>query len=586
MARLELHGTTVSPGIGVGRVYLVEDPAARMAGSKPGLVPADQVEAALALFEEARALAMEDLSRVQEITARELGIQDAAIYGAQVAVLQDPDALRDVRGLIQDQCYTPESAVLAVVEKFERLFHNLEGGEMKSWAADLRDPWFGVIRALQSGREQELQDESDGGVVLVGEELLPSLISRVARKRLVGVVAGRGGRYSHGAVVARALGVPTLTGVEQVHVRAQAGETAVLFADSGRLLLGVEAEEQSAAERLRAERQRVSEVLLKGAQRAARTRCGHPVEIMVNIESPRDLEMFDAAICDGVGLFRTEFAYMERPNFPSAQEQAELYRGVLSHFPGRPVVFRTLDVGNDKQLRYFTTPPEKNPALGWRGLRLGLEWRDLLLIQLQAIKQSADSGLACILLPMVTTVEEIHKVKELVASTLADDQAQVPFGVMIEVPAAAFGLREILPEVDFLSVGTNDLVQYLFAVDRDNPWVAELYQPYHPVHLRVLHRIAIDCAAAGKPVSVCGEMAGQPAGALFLVGAGFDRISVAPPAVAELKALLAEVDLADLRDLAVQAVTAASHAEASKILESAAAEAWSAVVRRAQSAAP
>lgn len=574
MSRLELKGTAVAPGIVVGTAMVVD--AVDDVGRERHIAP-HQVDAALQLFESARQRAMDELQVVQAATAKELGIQDAAIFGAQIAVLQDPAALEEIRLLIREQHLAPESAIQIVVEKFGKLFEALEGGDIKNWAADLRDPWHAVQRELAFDRRGELAADR-GPVVLLAEELVPSLLTRLPRERLAGVVCARGGRFSHGAVVARSFGIPTVTGVDQILTRAEPGETIVLYAEAGRVLLGADEEESSAAERRAEEHAAIQGELLEAAREPARMACGQVVPILVNVESPRDLSGVDANRVDGVGLFRTEFAYMERPTFPTVPEQAELYREMLRHFPGKPVVFRTLDIGNDKQLRYFEMPKEANPALGWRGLRMGLHWKDLLLAQIQALIEAGDAGDVRILLPMVTLRDEVREVRELIAAILPSDQAMPPLGCMVEVPAAAMGLAEIAQEVDFVSVGTNDLVQYLFAVDRDNPWVSELYQPYHPAHLRVLDHIAKTCRESETPVSVCGEIAGELEGALFLVGAGFTQLSMATPFVAPLKAVLARFRQEELAALARRAIRADGADAAFGILRDAAEAAWSEVV--------
>jgi len=317
--------------------------------------------------------------------------------------------------------------------------------------------------------------------------------------------------------------------------------------------------------------------LIKSASEPGVTKDGTQVAVTVNIESPKDLEMFDPSIAEGVGLFRTEFAYMERPFFPTIPEQTAIYESVLAKFPDKPVVFRTLDIGGDKQLRYFGHPEEANPAMGWRGLRLSLKFKDLLLTQASALIKARKNGDVRILLPMVTTVEELREAIELIKFAAGDEKVP-PVGVMIEVPAAALAARDMAAEADFVSVGTNDLTQYLFAVDRDNSWVADLYQPYHPAHLRTLRYIAKACHSLGKPVSVCGEMAGQFAGALFLVGAGFQTLSCAPPFVPEIKAVLKHCDFEELRQLSNKAAKSSTSSEAFELLDSAAKRCWDAVV--------
>ncbi len=504
---------------------------------------------------------------MQGAAAVELGLQDAAIYGAQAAVLRDPHALAEIRRGIREERLAPESAIQALLDRLGGVFDALEGGDMKSWAADLRDPWMQVLNELGEGEHLAfLAAAGDDPVVLVAEELTPSLLACLPRARLAAVLCAQGGRFSHGAVVARSAGVPTVSGIDQLLSKVRAGEPCIVHGDDGRAMIGAEPQERAAAGKMSAERQRVRAALARAARASGRTEDGTPIEILANIESPRDLDLFDLATVDGIGLFRTEFAYMERPAFPSAEEQARLYAAVLERMEGRPVIFRSLDVGADKQLRYLTLPQEANPALGWRGLRLGLVWQDILLLQLQAFLAASARGNGRILLPMVTTVEEVIAVKKLLAALPAPGPRPL-LGAMIEVPAAVMGLRDLLRETDFVSVGTNDLTQYLFAVDRDNPWVASLYQPYHPAHLRLLRSIARTCAAAHKPVSVCGELAGQPAGALFLVGAGFRTLSMAATFVPEIKALLRATPMGTLKAASARALRCRTAGEAMAVLD-------------------
>lgn len=576
MSKTEITAISVSPGVGVGKAWVVSDE--KIQAGKPRRIDVDSIPSAVNDFEAARSRAIKTLSHIQAATAKELGIQDAAIYGAQIAVLQDPSALDEIQKGIREKLLTPVSAIHAVIKKFEGIFESMEGGDMKTWAADLRDPWQAVLRELLEEKTRHFM-ELEGSIVLIAGELLPSLPTRFPRERIAAIVCERGGRYSHGAVVARSFGIPTVTGADQATSIVEAGSLCVVYADEGQVRVGATTDEVDAAERLSAERESVRAEFEERAKEPGCVGADHPLRISVNIESPRDLDLFSKDIVEGVGLFRTEFAYMERANFPTAQEQEDLYRGILKHFGDAPVVFRTLDVGNDKQLRYFQMPQENNPAMGWRGLRMSLQWPDILLMQIQALVKAREYGDVRMLLPMVTNVEEIRQVKRLIEQVAGRADA-LPLGAMIEVPSAAMALKDIMDEVDFLSVGTNDLAQYLFAVDRDNPWVADLYQPYHPAHLRVLRFIGNTCRMAGKPISVCGEMSGQRAGALFLAGAGFDQLSMAPPFVPEIKAILREVSIQELRVLARKAAACATNLEAFRLLEDAAEIAWQSALKR------
>ncbi len=576
MARLELKGTPVSPGIGIGEALVIVEAGTMDIPTRS--LEGKEVDQALERFESARDRAIKNLGSVQEVTAKELGIQDAAIYGAQISVLQDPDALKQVRSLISQERLEPESAIRELLERLSRIFEDMEGGDIKNWAADLRDPWFAVVRELREAVENEAVLGGREALVLVAEELVPSLATRFPREVIAGIACTRGGRYSHGAVVARSFGIPTVTGIEQLLSYASSGEECVIEGEAGVLLLGADPEEREDSRTLSVEREQVADRLAENAGQPTSTACGHRITLAANLETPRDLEVFDPAIVGGVGLFRTEFVYMERSGFPTLEEQKSSYKAIVDRFASKPVVFRTLDVGNDKRLRYFDMPFEANPALGWRGIRMSLEWQDLFLIQIQAIVAAHDEGPVRILLPMITTVEELREAKALIAEALDGEANRVLVGAMIEVPAAAMALKEIAQEADFVSVGTNDLTQYLFAVDRDNTRVSSLYQPYHPANLRVLRFIAKTCEQLKCPVSVCGEMAGQRAGALFLAGSGYQTLSMGVGFVPEIKALLAQTNLDNLAALSKQAAICKTHEEAVDLLRVAAAKAWEGVL--------
>jgi phosphoenolpyruvate-protein kinase (PTS system EI component) len=287
---------------------------------------------------------------------------------------------------------------------------------------------------------------------------------------------------------------------------------------------------------------------------------GHPFGVQVNIEALQDLDTFPIANSDGVGLLRTEFLYMERTQFPSEEEQYRLYRRVLERMEGRPVTCASLDIGNDSACR-TSRRPEANPAPGWRGLRISLEWQDLLRVQLRAALRASAHGELRVLLPMVCSLEEVRQVRvvyEDVRAQLVEQgyelAPRVQLGIMVEVPATVLVLPDILPLVDFVSVGTNDLVQYLLAADRDNPWVAKLYDPRHPAVWWSLRRVAEAARAAGKKSSVCGEMAGDYATAVLLMGMGYDSVSVVPHLLPQVKFAVRETPMTEAAELAASVV--------------------------------
>ena len=422
--------------------------------------------------------------------------------------------------------------------------------------ADITDPWRGVLDCLMRHEHEQIQ-VSGTPIVLAAEELTPKVVTLVERSRLLGIICQTGTRYSHGAVLARAYGIPCVVGLPNLLGRLEQGMVVTVDGARGEVQLRPDLEDVERFEELTQQRQLRKRTLDQQADLPAETTDGERLELLVNIESLRDFDSFDPGHTDGVGLLRTEFLYMERSQFPSEEEQFRLYRRAIEHMGALPVVLRTLDVGADKQLPYFQTPTESNPALGWRGMRLLLNWPDLLHVQLRAMLRAGAGRDLRILFPMVTSLEEIHTLGEIFARVRDqlleqgyEVNAEVPVGVMIEVPSLLFVLEDVLSCVDFVSVGTNDLVQYLLAVDRDNPKVAHYYDPEHPAVLAALARVVEVARAAGKPCSVCGDMANDPAIALLLFGMGYDAISVAPHFAPEIKFAVRESSLAELRILA------------------------------------
>jgi phosphotransferase system enzyme I (PtsI) len=559
----QYQGTAIAAGVGIGRVFIALTSEKNVPLRH---IDAGECELVWQLLDHARCETIKQLESIRESTADIVGASDAAIYSTQIAVLEDPEALARLRTWVFDELYAPESAVQAYIDFMREQFAAMDASGMRDMSADFTDPWVLVLREMSAEDLEHAQDESVSSMVLVADELTPTLVVRYPHKKISGIVATRGGRYSHAAILARSFGIPTVVNIDGFDDLARSGQDCIVNGDTGTVELNPDAKNLEAANELAEQREQLRERLLEAATSECKTADGLLVPVLANIESPRDFQFFDTDTVSGIGLFRTEFMYMENDGFPSVEHQESVYRQVLNEFAGRRVVFRTLDVGNDKQLSYLNLHREANPALGMRGLRLSLHWPDIFFIQLQALLNVSDHGVVDVMLPMVTNVEEIREAKKMFALIAGDKLDRVRFGVMIEVPAAAMALSDIVKEIDFVSVGTNDLAQYLFAVDRDNPWVSNLYQPYHPANLRVLRSIAKICRKAGVKVSVCGEMAGQPEGAFFLVGCGYDSLSMSPSLVPEIKAYLREVDSKPLYKLAMRATHAPTSDEAFAML--------------------
>jgi phosphotransferase system enzyme I (PtsI) len=564
MAEASQHqGTAIAAGVGMGKVYIALTSEKNIPLRH---IDAGECEMVWDLLDVARCATIKQLESIRESTTEIVGASDAAIYSTQIAVLEDPEAFNRIRSWVFDEFYAPESAVQAYIDFMCEQFASMEQSGLRDMSADFTDPWVLVLREMSAEDLEHAQDESISSMILVADELTPTLVVRYPHKKIAGIVATRGGRYSHAAILARSFGIPTVANIDGFDDLARSGQHCIVNGDTGEVELNPSEKHLEAANELALQRVQLKDRLAKHATAACETADGMLVPILANIESPRDFKFFNTDTVAGVGLFRTEFMYMDTDGFPSVEQQESVYREVLKEFSGRRVVFRTLDVGNDKQLSYLKLHDEQNPALGMRGLRLSLHWPDIFIIQLQALLNASADGELDVMLPMVTSVEEVREAKKMFNMIAGDAAHRVRFGVMIEVPAAAMALSDIVQEIDFVSVGTNDLAQYLFAVDRDNPWVANLYQPYHPANLRVLRSIAKICRKSNTPVSVCGEMAGQPEGAFFLVGCGYDSLSMSPSLVPEIKAYLREVDAKPLFKLAMRATHELTADEAFRLL--------------------
>ena len=570
-----IRATSVSTGLAMGAVHVVTtgvDTVPVFTVSK------DMLQAEIDRLTEAVGLAMAELDRRHKLVATQAGSQEAEIFNVQKLVLQDPGALREVESKIRDERVNAESAVKTLIDRLHASLSGVGEAGARGFAADVSEPWKRVLDALLD-RDRESVHSTQEKVIVAAAELTPRVVAFLSRELVLAVVTEVGGRFSHGAVLARAMGIPCVVGIPNLLSRLEQGMTIIVDGDAGRLMLRPEDEDKAEfLKRLELHDER-SARLTGLAIGVAETQDGEPLRVQANIEGLRDLDTFDIRTIDGVGLFRTEFLYMERDQFPSEDEQYRIYRQVLERMGDKPVTMRTLDIGADKTLPYFKTPPEPNPALGWRGLRISLGWRDLLRVQLRALLRASTAGNLRVLLPMVTSLEEIREVhkefdelrRELVGQG-HEVAVDVPVGAMIEVPSSFLTLKHIVQEVDFISVGTNDLVQYLLAVDRDNPWVSKLFESYHPAVLVALEYIARIAKEANTPCSVCGDMAGDPATAVMLMGFGFDSISAAAHFAPEIKHAVRSVMMKDARILAKDLADQATVAHVQKALEEFAAQ--------------
>lgn len=522
-----VRGLGISPGAAIGPIYYFKDDVGEV--PRRALAPAE-IDAEIARLEEAFRDAEAAFRRLRDANASGLPEAERRIFDAHLALYQDELLRQSVGARIRGGPQNAEAALKDEIDHVVALFGRMD--ELyRERAADVRDVGNRIQRILLRRRQDALAAREP--VILWARELLPSDTLTLDRSRLLGIVTEVGGEASHVAILARASGIPAVSGVKRLDGLAAPGSTVALDGRKGRVWIEPPPRLARAVERSRdsqmVERRRLQETSADDLPRQS------GLSLLLNIENFDNLDAAVLRSADGVGLYRTEFLFMGRSTFPSEEEQLAFYRDVLRHVDGREVTFRTIDVGGDKPLPYLVTPREQNPALGWRGIRLTFEWLDLLIPQLRALLRAAATGPLKILLPMVTTVEEVRRARTLLVDLAGDLRRQglphgdaVALGAMVEVPAAALAAADLLGEADFVSIGTNDLLQYLFAVDRNNLQVAHLYQPLHPVALKLVRDVIRAGTAVGKPITVCGEMAGELLTTLALYGLGLRRFSMSP----------------------------------------------------------
>jgi phosphocarrier protein FPr len=560
-----LSGLPASPGVAVGPARLL-----RAAPRGVPRRPAGDPEAERRALDAARDHVREELDRRRRALEARAGPDEAAILAAGAGLLDDPALLDPAHAAIEGG--TSAAAAWAdAVEEVAAAYRTLADPYLRARAVDLEDVGARVVRRLLAEDEPGLEDLAG---ILVAEDLAPADAAALDPALVRGIVTSRGGPTSHGAILARALGVPAVAGAGPVALALEEGTELALDGEAGTVTVAPDAEH-----RARLEARGAQDALDREADRAAAhepaiTRDGTRVEIAANVGSPADASAAAEAGADGVGLLRSEFLFTQRSTLPDEYEQESAYRAVAERLRGRPVILRTLDVGADKPLAALPQPPEDNPFLGARGIRLSLEEPDTLRTQLRAaLRVAADLPLR-VMFPMVATVEELRAARSIAQEAREELEragvrvpARPELGVMVEVPSAALCARVLAREVDFLSLGTNDLAQYVLAAERGNARVAGLVDGLHPAVLRLVAMTVEGAEEEGRWVGVCGELAADPLATPVLVGLGVRELSMAPPAIPRVKRAVREIELAAARELAAAALAAGSAAEVRRLVQ-------------------
>ncbi len=494
--------------------------------------------------------------------------ESAAIFDLYSHLLNDPQLRQQMTGVIQ-QGYVAEWAVKVVIENFSAQFSSLKDSYMRERASDLKA--LGQRLLFHLDDDLSTTNTWPDRFILVADELSANLLAELPEQQLVGVIVRDGATHSHSAILVRAMGIPAIMGAD---IQPELLHNRMLILDGYRGEIFIEPEPFIMQEyrQIIDEERVLSQLAEEQLEQQAVLKNGESISVQLNAGLSIKYEQRISVGIDGVGLYRTEIPFMLQSGFPSEDEQKNRYREILSFFPNKPVVLRALDIGADKQLPYMPIN-EENPCLGWRGIRILLDQPEIFLIQLRAmLKANLEFKNLKILLPMVTSIDEIEEAKALLLRACAEVSREMkcectlpPVGIMLEVPSLVFMLPQLVHRVDFISIGTNDLTQYLLAVDRNNTHVALLYDNLHPALLRSLNIIALECQRYQLPVSVCGEMAGTPMGALLLIGLGFRQLSMSGRSLPRVKYLLRHLDPAILQPFMQQVLKAETAIEIKKL---------------------
>jgi len=538
-----LQGIGVSPGAVSGPVYLMAEavPAERKAGS-----PLQEQRA----YQRASQESVRQLERLAA-ELRSGGLEEqAGILDAQMLMLNDPGWIELVTQAIAEGA-TAEQAVRVAGEAFAGMFQAMDDPYLAARAADVRDIANRLQGALGGAAPMPLLTRPS---IIVAQELTPSQTVSLDRALVLGFATDTGSATAHTAILARALNIPAVVGVPGLSSRVQPGGQIALDGESGAVILDPSEEQrQQYAGRAAALKRRRSQ-LRSIRNQPAETRDGRRLVLAANIGSPDDMAAAREAGAEGVGLFRTEFLFADRPRMPTEEEQVEVYRSVLAAMPEHRVIIRTLDIGGDKPLPYLPPSAEANPFLGQRGIRYTLAHPQLMRIQLRALLRASPAGRLAIMLPMVSELAQIHEVTTLLEELQAEVGGSAELGIMIEVPAAALQAAQFARHVAFFSVGSNDLTQYTLAVDRGNAQVASLYRPLHPGLMRLLDQTSRGAQQHGRWTGICGELAGDLLAIPFLIGLGFEELSMTPGRIPEARARIRSLDAARCRQLAAEAL--------------------------------
>lgn len=565
-----ISGILASPGIAFGQALLLKEEPIIISQRK---IQSDEVDTQIERFKDGRNKSAQQLEIIKARAEKNLGADKAEIFEDHIMLLEDEELEQEIISLIKSDKKTAEAAVQSVIEDQATALEALDDEYLKERAADVRDIGKRLMRNILEMPIIDLSAISEK-VILVATDLTPSETAQLSLDNVLGFITDLGGRTSHTSIMARSLEIPAIVGTSNATETIKKEDYLVLDAINNKIIINPSDEELEALKAIKEEYLHEKEELAKLKDLPAITLDGHQVEVCANIGTVRDVAGAERNGAEGVGLYRTEFLFMDRDSLPTEEEQFQAYKAVAEAVGSPAVIIRTMDIGGDKDLPYMNLPKEENPFLGWRAIRICLDRKEILHPQLRAILRASAFGKLRIMFPMIISVEEIRALKaelEILKSQLREENKpfdeSIEVGVMVETPAAAVMARHMAKEVDFFSIGTNDLTQYTLAVDRGNELISHLYNPMSPAVLNLIKQVIDASHAEGKWTGMCGELAGDERATMLLLGMGLDEFSMSAISIPRIKKIIRNANFDDAKALAEQALAQPTAKELMDLVE-------------------
>ncbi|ADT87758.1 phosphoenolpyruvate-protein phosphotransferase PtsI [Vibrio sp. Vb2880] len=565
-----ISGILASPGIAIGKALLLQEDEIVL---NTNTISDAQVDAEVQRFYDARNKSAAQLEVIKQKALETFGEEKEAIFEGHIMLLEDEELEEEILALIKDEKLTADNAIHTVIEEQAMALESLDDEYLKERATDIRDIGSRFVKNALGINIVSLSDINEE-VILVANDLTPSETAQINLTYVLGFACDIGGRTSHTSIMARSLELPAIVGTNDITAKVKNGDMLILDAMNNKIIVNPTAEALEEAKAVKAAFLAEKEELAKLKDLHAETLDGHRVEVCGNIGTVKDCDGITRNGGEGVGLYRTEFLFMDRDALPTEEEQYQAYKEVAEAMADQAVIIRTMDIGGDKDLPYMDLPKEMNPFLGWRAVRISLDRREILRDQLRGILRASAHGKLRIMFPMIISVEEIRALKaaieeykaELRSEGLAFDE-NIEIGVMVETPAAAAIAHHLAKEVSFFSIGTNDLTQYTLAVDRGNEMISHLYNPLSPAVLTVIKQVIDASHAEGKWTGMCGELAGDERATLLLLGMGLDEFSMSGISIPKVKKVIRNSNFAEVKAMAEEALSLPTAAEIEACVE-------------------